>query len=333
MKYSILIFFKSIISKLFIRLSEDEKHLIFGNDLSIGTYQEFCSKDDFKLYEKRLYDGLDAKSKHILKRIISRIKKVVFNHKNLLLLSLDEIINLYLATKEKQKAIKQIEENFSYFNYKLPCNHFNSGIFYDKYFIEDFDTLEKIKKGDILDVGGYIGDSAIVLANYSRVHVFEPVTQNYEALLKTINLNQSKFAITPYKLGLGKEHQTLFINIYEESGVASTLKEDRKNEKNNVREEIQINTLDEVVKKYNIVPSLIKIDIEGAEEDFLLGAIETIKHYKPAIILSIYHSGKDFFTLKSKIENLNLGYTFKIRKASKYKILDDTILLCEVNNV
>ena len=312
MKYSILIFFKSIISKLFIRLSEDEKHLIFGNDLSIGTYQEFCSKDDFKLYEKRLYDGLDAKSKHILKRIISRIKKVVFNHKNLLLLSLDEIINLYLATKEKQKAIKQIEENFSYFNYKLPCNHFNSGIFYDKYFIEDFDTLEKIKKGDILDVGGYIGDSAIVLANYSRVHVFEPVTQNYEALLKTINLNQSKFAITPYKLGLGKEHQTLFINIYEES---------------------QINTLDEVVKKYNIVPSLIKIDIEGAEEDFLLGAIETIKHYKPAIILSIYHSGKDFFTLKSKIENLNLGYTFKIRKASKYKILDDTILLCEVKNV
>ena len=74
---------------------------------------------------------------------------------------------------------------------------------------------------------------------------------------------------------------------------------------------------------------MIKVDVEGAEQDFLRGAINTIKTQKPALLIAIYHSGIDFFTIKTKIENLKLGYKFKIRKATKNRVLEDTVLIAE----
>ncbi|HEB7542554.1 TPA: FkbM family methyltransferase, partial [Campylobacter coli] len=72
-------------------------------------------------------------------------------------------------------------------------------------------------------------------------------------------------------------------------------------------------------------------DIEGFEQDFLKGALETIKKHKPALILSIYHNIDDFFNIKPFIEQLNLGYTFQVIKPVDGSISLETILLCEVN--
>ena len=90
-------------------------------------------------------------------------------------------------------------------------------------------------------------------------------------------------------------------------------------------------TLDSYVKENNIEVGLIKTDLEGFEQPFLRGAIETIKEQKPVLIISIYHNYSDFFEIKPMLENLNLGYKFKIiePKALESAIVS-TLLLAEV---
>jgi len=59
---------------------------------------------------------------------------------------------------------------------------------------------------------------------------------------------------------------------------------------------------------------LIKVDIEGAERDFLAGAERTIREQKPVLIISIYHSADDFYSIKPLIESWGLGYKSKVWK-------------------
>jgi hypothetical protein len=74
---------------------------------------------------------------------------------------------------------------------------------------------------------------------------------------------------------------------------------------------IKVTSIDNFAKDMDI--GLIKLDIEGAESEVIEGALETIKKHKPLLIISIYHTPKDFFEIKPILENLNLGYKFMIR--------------------
>lgn len=89
-------------------------------------------------------------------------------------------------------------------------------------------------------------------------------------------------------------------------------------------------TLDKYVKENNIEVGLIKVDIEGFEQIFLKGAINTIVEQKPALILSIYHSYEDFMEIKNIIENLNLGYKISICKVPTEFVLLEVKLIAEV---
>jgi len=51
---------------------------------------------------------------------------------------------------------------------------------------------------------------------------------------------------------------------------------------------VQAHAIDELVKKGYDKPDIIKIDVEGAEYDVLRGAIDTIRQYKPNIILATH---------------------------------------------
>nr|WP_152655876.1 FkbM family methyltransferase [Brachyspira hyodysenteriae] len=75
---------------------------------------------------------------------------------------------------------------------------------------------------------------------------------------------------------------------------------------------------------------LIKTDLEGFEQPFLRGALNTIKKQKPILIISIYHNYNDFFDIKPMIEELNLGYKFKIAKSNDFELIRETKLIAEV---
>jgi hypothetical protein len=69
------------------------------------------------------------------------------------------------------------------------------------------------------------------------------------------------------------------------------------------------------------------MDIEGLESAAIHGAAETIKKFKPVLLISIYHTPDDFFSIKPFIEDLNLGYRFLIRKLSPKRLDAETMLI------
>jgi hypothetical protein len=91
--------------------------------------------------------------------------------------------------------------------------------------------------------------------------------------------------------------------------------------------DIPVTSIDDYVQENSLNVGLIKLDVEGAESNVIEGAINTIKTQKPLLIISIYHTPKDFFEIKPKLENLQLGYHFLIRHVTPVQTTTEVCLL------
>ena len=69
--------------------------------------------------------------------------------------------------------------------------------------------------------------------------------------------------------------------------------------------------IDEVLSAFH--PNLIKLDVEGAEFDTLIGARNIISSDLPSLCISIYHSAEDFYRLGLLIHSWGLNYKFYLR--------------------
>lgn len=75
---------------------------------------------------------------------------------------------------------------------------------------------------------------------------------------------------------------------------------------------VQCVALDDVTPTY--APNLIKMDIEGAEYDALLGARNIINKYLPGLAISIYHRPEHLWQIPLLIDDIAPGkYGFYIR--------------------
>lgn len=269
-----------------------------------------------------LTKGLDEQS---VETVYDLVILKILNYKNIddpISFSDEEQAILNKASAHRAKYKKKINENcYLYSKYLLPTDFFELGTFYGKYGMNYIQNMNKVMDKNIMDIGGAIGDSAIVLSDYTDKYVysFEPMKDSYELMLKTIEMNHSK-NIIPVKIALGNSNSE--VNMC--NNVISP-----ENNRSNV-EIVQMCTLDKYVEENNIEVGLIKTDLEGFEPKFLEGAINTIKKQKPVLIISIYHNYHDFFEIKPMIDSWKLGYKFKIIKLVQETIIVGTILLAEV---
>ena len=234
--------------------------------------------------------------------------------------------SLYFYSTAKSLQNSDSTQNTGYF---LPINHFEISVFWHKHSLHclDSNTLAKMRQKDFVDVGGFIGDSAIIFEKEfcdKNIYSFEPTKENFTLMKQTIKLNNAK-RIIPLNLGLGSEKSQMQINILG-SGSSVCLDYGFKGDK----EIVEMTTLDDFVRENNLEIGFIKVDIEGFEMEFLKGAKESICTQKPAMLISIYHQGSDYFGIKPLIESWNLGYSFKIHKGVDFSLATETVLFCEV---
>ncbi len=291
----------------------------FYNDIDKTTYIDKY---------KNLIKNLDDESISCVSKILNRIEQV--NNKNIPIdiFDDDEIKQISKIKKEfSQNVIKLDDECFAYKKYFLPIRHFEPSVFYYKHDIDKIKNIDYIKNKNIIDVGGYIGDSAIVLKDYTdeKIYSFEPTNYNYNLMLKTIELNNQQEKIVPIKAALGSQEEQLEINIQDSgSSINRVISE------NPSKEIINVTTLDKFIEQNPLKIGLIKVDIEGFEQEFIKGAVNTIKEQKPILLLSIYHFAKDFFDIKPIIESFNLGYKCTIVKPVDGSIRGEILLICEI---
>ena len=159
----------------------------------------------------------------------------------------------------------------------------------------------------------------------NHIYCVEPNPDNIKLLNLTIDKNGLNQNVTTIPLWVWKCKETLNMNMY---GVASFVWDASFIKDENIQTfSVKIDTIDNIVQNYWIIPWLIKRDIEWLEYDSILGAEKTLKKYKPILLISIYHSWKDFYEIKPLIESRNLGYKFMIRHLSN-NICEEVELIC-----
>ncbi len=266
--------------------------------------------------------------------ILERLSKVIEGGDTIKFLpdEVEKLINMENAFNKKITKVNAEESYYEWNGYKLPFPTFDVSVYYYQCGIGSLKDVGKIRDKDIIDAGAYIGDSSVVLADYTqqKVYAFEAFKSNYEQIDKICKLN-GKNNVVPVNHAISSQNDE-FVKFYiREAGETGhgIVKRDGLGYKNEIR--VKTVSIDEYVRQHGLNVGLIKADIEGAERELIKGARETILKYKPALLMSIYHTADDFFELKKMIEDLNAGYRFKIFQPITAKnIFLETMLVCEV---
>lgn len=173
----------------------------------------------------------------------------------------------------------------------------------------------------VYDIGGYEGAFTIFFARAvgknGRVIIFEPHPENINKIMENIRLN--KFDnVGVWQIGLGKRREKATLAFRRSELATASVQEDIKaqilQEKGAKAIQVEIDSLDSQITANNLPkPDFIKIDVEGLEMDVLLGMGETIKGYKPKLLIEIH--GVD---IERKTENVQRVAGFLM--ASGYSI-------------
>ncbi len=147
----------------------------------------------------------------------------------------------------------------------------------------------------VLDIGANTGIYSLIAINSGAKEVlaFEPVVDNYNALLRNIELNNYKKQIKAFRYGIGDQTKTVdFYYNHFNTGSASIHRINYKSELRNVRiKKFDELFLDEIKSANNI---LIKMDVEGMETEVINGMKSLIASEKElSLIIEIKHTDKE----------------------------------------
>ncbi len=161
-----------------------------------------------------------------------------------------------------------------------------------------------------IDVGGHVGFMANDMAKFfEQVHSFEPQPDNFSCL------DQNKAEnVTAYNLALGAgEGKAGLFNPSDDNSGGWVMGEG---------DSIDVRMLD----SFNLQHvGLIKIDVQGNEMGVLRGAVETLRRWKPAVMVEIPHD-----QVKNLKDNMvapdAVNFLLKLGANLRYLMKEDAIL-------
>jgi len=178
----------------------------------------------------------------------------------------------------------------------------------------------------IADIGAYVGDTVeeYIRRGFGKckIYAFEPDDRNIEALGLRLKRLKSEWCMKDtdliiVKAGANFETGDFCFKSLEKSHDSCLSDFGEKN--------VKVYALDDFFKDKQ-PPTIIKADIEGAEQDMLRGARGIIKDHKPKMAISIYHSPFDSVKIIETIREINNTYIFSVR--THMKDCKDTVLYC-----
>ncbi|RXJ90171.1 methyltransferase [Arcobacter sp. CECT 8983] len=167
----------------------------------------------------------------------------------------------------------------------------------EQYF--DKDLIPHIKDIVFLDGGSYVGDTLLFIIknfpDYKKIYCIEPNKLH-------INIAKRDFGtcdrIEFINCGLGKEKLVRDENTHI------------KHHGTHDYQALNIDTIDNLIQQK---VDFIKLDIEGAEQDALIGAKNTIKKYQPILAICIYHKAQDWYKVPEIVLEICCEYDIYLR--------------------
>jgi len=210
--------------------------------------------------------------------------------------------------------------SFDYENFIIDGDYFETGLF------------SLTKKEILIDAGAYDGDTIdyfIRITNgiFDKIYSYELNIENYNQLNKNILKYEQKVQnkIATINAGIWNKNEKLKCTAYGDLDGYQIISELN----NDCGDICQLLSLDEAIPEDEKV-TIIKMDIEGAEYNALLGAKRIIKKYTPKLAICVYHKPEDLWQIPILIKELNSNYKIFIRHhaGNKYKntfIYTDTV--------
>jgi len=168
---------------------------------------------------------------------------------------------------------------------------------------EAYKNILKLNDDEIyLDLGAYNGDTIREFLShtngYRKIIAVEPDKKNFKKLqANTQSLNN----IEIHNIGIHNRSDNLYFEM--NSGRNSKI--------GNSGNLIKVNSVDNIL--YNSPATYIKMDVEGQEANAIEGAKETIKNYRPKMLISCYHRTQDIYTLPLQVHEICNNYKIFMR--------------------
>lgn len=182
-----------------------------------------------------------------------------------------------------------------------------------------------LKKGDVvIDGGAFDAMSTLALLTHHNtnldIHCFEPEPQNIIQCERAIFKHDKNRCITLIPKGLWSEKNTFSFTSSDKTNAAGS----RIGDQGDIK--IDVTDIDSYCNKYSLSPRLIKMDIEGAEYQALIGASDTIKKCAPYLAICLYHDFDDLWRIPRLIDSLVPDYHMHIGHHSETWY--ETVLYC-----
>jgi FkbM family methyltransferase len=182
-----------------------------------------------------------------------------------------------------------------------------------------------LKSGDtVIDGGAFDALSTVAMLPHFAcsldIHAFEPEHKNIEQCEKNIAKHNLQQCITLVPKGLWSDDKILFFSSSEQIHGAGC------NVSSTGDIEIKVTDIDSYCEKYDLSPRFIKMDIEGAEYEALIGAAKTIKNAQPYLAICLYHDFDDLWRIPQFIDKLVPSYDMYIGHHSN--VWFETVLYC-----
>lgn len=180
-------------------------------------------------------------------------------------------------------------------------------------------------KDDVfVDCGAYTGDSVVQYVQmygdgYRKIYTYEIAKESYVKLCSNMKSMQLHDVINRCK-GTGKERGEMFIDSHVSySG-------NHLSHGGSVEQKVEVVPLD---KDVDDIITFLKMDIEGAEWESLLGCRETIQKHHPKLAICVYHGYNDIWRIPLLINSMYSNYHFYLRYNGEELFPTEYVLLCK----
>lgn len=178
-----------------------------------------------------------------------------------------------------------------------------------------------------VDLGAYNGDTVeeflrITNRKFKKIYAVEPDRRNYSKLRRR-HYALGSAVFEHINAAAWSEDETL--TFYRRAGRNSSLTDTASEKTAGTPVEIAGRSVDSILG--GEAATIIKYDVEGSEKQALLGSAETIRKYKPRLIVSLYHRTGDMTELPLLVKELNPSYKMYLRH-HPYIPAWDTNLYC-----